>query len=216
MPESPWVFHIQMKQTAYTLPSSILRLFPSEDVLQYVKTWDNYRSYLASSHTSLYCPVGAQPTGSPWRQRCVHALWSYLLRADLFCSSARSTAVTKTLLSPGATEMQLWLGRSLQHLRCFRSLPLAPLYSFALYCCHSWFDFTLTKALCCKETQKNSAPIPPIPASILLITQHSTDSPEAAENWFLHPVLADNGCPHQELDHLDVYWWFGCRMMGFS
>lgn len=72
------------------------------------------------------------------------------------------------------------------------------------------------KLYAAKKQQKNSAPIPPIPASILLVTQHSTDSPEAAENWFLHPVLADNGCPHQELDHLDVYWWFGCRMMGFS
>lgn len=88
--------------------------------------------------------------------------------------------MTKSLLSPGTTEMQLWLGRSLQHLSCFLPLPLALLYSFFLYCCHSWFDFTPTKALCYKETQKSSAPMPPIPTSILLVTQDSTDSPEAA------------------------------------
>lgn len=88
--------------------------------------------------------------------------------------------MTRSRLSPGATEMQLWLGRSLQHLSCFLPLPLALLYSFSLYCCHSWFDFTPRKALCYKETQKSSAPIPPIPTSILLITQDSTDSPEAA------------------------------------
>lgn len=96
-----------MKQTLCT-HSNVLRLFPPEGVLQHAKSWDDYRSYLSSSHTSLYCPEGAQATWSPCRQRCVHALWYYLLRADCFCSSDR---VAMFPVSPGLLKCSCgWVG----------------------------------------------------------------------------------------------------------
>lgn len=167
-----------MKQAPYT-PPSVLRLFPSEGVLRYVKTWDNHRSYLSSSHTSLYCPAGAQSTWSPWRQRCAHALWSYLLRADRFCSSAPSAAVTAPELLPTFAS-----GSVIQLL--FVLLPFLV-----------WF-YTNKSFMLQKDTKKISAPIPPVPTSILLISRDSTAQKllqPNAENWFLHPVSAVNACP---------------------
>lgn len=191
MANSLWLFHIQMKQTPHTRPS-IFRPFPSAGVLRYVKTQDNYHSYLSSSHTSLYCPAGAQSTWSWWRQRCVHALWSFSCRVDCFCGSAwellwQSPHCLLALLKGScgwggacstwaASYLCLWL--------CYTaSLGTVAISSLILYAQNLYATKRHKRALhqslpsstaSCRITQKLLQPL--------------------AENWFLHRVSAVNGC----------------------